>query len=209
MDSCCVPTNGLLVLVQQWYNGLGPADQYTLHGLWPDTCTGGLTPSSGCDASRVYSNVGTIIQNYNPTLYNQMSMYWPSYTGDNNSFWSHEWSKHGTCVTTLDPSCYTSYTQYQDVNDYFAQVLGLRSKYDYYTALKNRGIVPTTGKTFTAAAFKAAIKAELGIDVVLKCSSGTLSEIWTWFNVQNKSTYVPTSTWVSDTCTTFTYPPKY
>ncbi|KAI8317871.1 hypothetical protein GQ54DRAFT_281332, partial [Martensiomyces pterosporus] len=59
LDSCCAPTYGLLVLVQQWYNGLGPADQFTLHGLWPDTCTGGQTGSTGCDSSRVYSNVAT------------------------------------------------------------------------------------------------------------------------------------------------------
>lgn len=33
---------------------------------------------------------------------------------------SHEWVKHGTCVTTLNPTCYGSeYTPYQDVVDYF------------------------------------------------------------------------------------------
>ncbi|KAI8317872.1 ribonuclease T2, partial [Martensiomyces pterosporus] len=113
-----------------------------------------------------------------------------------------------TCVTTLNPSCYANYIQYEDVNDYFSTVIGLRNQYDYYSALAKHGIVPTAGKTFYASDFKAAIKAELGIDVALKCSSGTLSEIWAWFNVQDATKYIPTSTWASSTCTTFTYPPK-
>ena len=50
-----MPSMGLLVLVQQWYNGLGPSDEFTMHGLWPDTCSGGQGPANGCDANRVYS----------------------------------------------------------------------------------------------------------------------------------------------------------
>ncbi|KAJ1960946.1 hypothetical protein GGI12_003521 [Dipsacomyces acuminosporus] len=208
-DSCCVPTYGLLVLVQQWVKGLGPSRQFTLHGLWPDTCTGGQTGSSGCDSSRSYSDVGSIIQSVNPSLYDQLNTYWPSYKGDNSAFWSHEWTKHGTCVTTLDPACYTDYVQYQDVSDYFTTVLDLRSNYDYYNALARHGIVPTAGKTFYASDFKAAIKAELGIDVAIKCSGGALSEIWGWFNVQDTTNYVPTDVYGSDSCSKFTYPPKY
>ncbi|KAG0260678.1 ribonuclease T2-like [Linnemannia exigua] len=107
LDGCCVPTMGLILLVQQWYNGLGPADEFTIHGLWPDTCSGGQGPATGCDAARIYTDIDTRLQNYPGTpagFLDEMNTYWASYKGDNNAFWAHEWSKHGTCVSTLAPN---------------------------------------------------------------------------------------------------------
>ncbi|KAJ1838314.1 hypothetical protein LPJ57_011169, partial [Coemansia sp. RSA 486] len=186
VDTCCVPKYGLLVLVQQWHVDLGPSDEFTLHGLWPDTCTGKQTGGNGCDNSRVYSNVSDIIQtttkettDKSTSLFDNLNTFWPSYTGDNNVFWSHEWSKHGTCVTTLFPRCYgPSYTRYRDVVDYFNAVLDLRKKYNIYSALSKAGIEPSTDAEYTMVEFKEAINSALGIDVVLKCKDGVLSEIW-------------------------------
>ncbi|KAF9307536.1 hypothetical protein BGZ91_008395, partial [Linnemannia elongata] len=31
LDGCCVPSMGLILLVQQWYDGLGPANEFTMH----------------------------------------------------------------------------------------------------------------------------------------------------------------------------------
>ncbi|KAG0379529.1 ribonuclease T2-like [Mortierella sp. AD032] len=101
LDGCCVPTMGLILLVQQWYHGLGPADEFTIHGLWPDTCSGGQGPATGCDAARIYSDIDTRLQNYPGTpagFLDELNTYWASYKGDNNAFWAHEWSKHGTCA---------------------------------------------------------------------------------------------------------------
>ncbi|KAG0203512.1 ribonuclease T2-like [Mortierella sp. GBA30] len=210
LDSCCVPSMGVLLLVQQWYNGLGPSDQFTMHGLWPDTCSGGQGPSTGCDSSRVYSDVSTRLQNYagaSQSFLNDMNTYWSSYTGDNNSFWSHEWSKHGTCVSTLAPSCLANYVQDEDVYNYFSKALELRKQYDLYTALANAGITP--GSNPNVADMHAAIQTAFGVDAQINCSSGTLSEIWLYFNVQNHDSYVARAPLSKGSCSGYiSYPVK-
>ena len=41
-------------------------------------------------------------------LYNNMSYSWKDYHGKDSSFWAHEYNKHGTCFSTIKPSCYLS-----------------------------------------------------------------------------------------------------
>jgi ribonuclease I len=63
---------------------------FTIHGLWcqydkehyPEFC------------SKEKFNVTSI----DPIL-NDMNKYWFSFYGNNEEFWGHEWSKHGTCST--------------------------------------------------------------------------------------------------------------
>ncbi|ORX81000.1 RNase Sy [Basidiobolus meristosporus CBS 931.73] len=207
-DSCCVPSYGIIVLTQQWIPGYGPKDAFTLHGLWPDTCSGAQGPSDGCDPSRAYTNVGQIVQGANSSLYDLMNVYWPSYNGDNGVFWEHEWGKHGTCVSTLDPDCYgTNYQKYEDMLDYFQTVLNLRAKYNLYGALATAGIVP--GGTYTLANMANAIKNDLGVTPYFKCKSGVLNEIWAYFHVKGKDIYVPDSFKGSHSCSTsIRYPLK-
>ncbi|KAG0364073.1 ribonuclease T2-like [Gamsiella multidivaricata] len=201
---------GLIVLVQQWYNGLGPSDQFTMHGLWPDTCSGGQGPTSGCDSTRVYTDVATRLQNYpnaDANFENNMNTYWSSYTGDNNEFWSHEWSKHGTCVSTLNPSCIANYVQDEDVYNYFSKALALRQQYDLYAALANAGIYP--GSTPNVADMHTAIHNAFGVDAEINCSSGSLSEIWLYFNVENGDQYVHTAPQSQGSCSgAISYPTK-
>ncbi len=67
--------------VQKWCT-----PQYNIHGLWPQI-----------DSTHYPADCSVI--NYNsPTgslLYN-MTTYWHS-CSDNDSFWKHEWEKHGSC----------------------------------------------------------------------------------------------------------------
>ncbi|GAB5589910.1 Ribonuclease T2 precursor (RNase T2) [Umbelopsis nana] len=207
-NTCCSPKYGLVVLVQQWVPGYGPSDAFTLHGLWPDQCNGSYAPSGGCDSSRQYTNIETIIQNYgSSTLYSDMQTYWPSDAQSNNAFWSHEWSKHGTCVTTLFPSCYgSSYTKYEDVTDYFTQVLALRAQYDLYTALANANITP--GSSYDVSDIQAAIQTAFGVTAKIDCSSGTLIDVEINFLVQGTSTYVPQNTSGSTCSGSVYYPTK-
>ncbi|KAI8343782.1 base non specific RNase Rh [Choanephora cucurbitarum] len=198
-DSCCSPTYGLLVLAQQWSPGYGPANQFTLHGLWPDTCSGAYGPSSGCDSSRSSSTIGTVIRNGDSALYNRMLTYWPSNQGDNNKFWSHEWTKHGTCVSTLKPTCYgDSYKKNQDVIDYFKQTMALRDEYNLYNALSASGITP--GGSYDVEDMRDAIQKAFGATAKLDCISGAINEIGLYFYVKGTNTYIPTDTLALGNC---------
>lgn len=54
-----------------------------------------------------------------------MNVYWKDYRGDDESLWKHEWDKHGTCISTLEPSCYSGYTRYEEMVDYFEKAVEL------------------------------------------------------------------------------------
>lgn len=65
-----------------------------IHGLWPQYSSGGY-PSTCRDEpfdEQVIVNIGM----------NDMNQYWPNiksniHDADYDSFWEHEWTKHGTC----------------------------------------------------------------------------------------------------------------
>ncbi|ORX50842.1 ribonuclease T2 [Hesseltinella vesiculosa] len=200
VDACCSPKYGLVVLSLQWVENLGPSDDFTIHGLWPDTCNGGRAPSRGCDRSRISNQVGNIIRSRSPSLYQELSRIWPSYKGDNNWFWSHEWTKHGSCVSTLQPRCYgDSYVKYQDVIDYFNKTLDLHAEYDLYGALNLAGVSP--GRRYQVQTMGDALRNAFGKKVKIDCDrSGTLSEISLFFYVQGRDQYVLTDAVHPGTC---------
>jgi len=99
----------------------------------------------------------------------EMKQRWPSYTGQNDEFWGHEWTKHGTCCD--DTSGLSSQA------DFFAGALSLRSKAQLLSALAAASITPN-GSSYSYAAMAAAIKAKIGVNPLMGCKTGnTLSEI--------------------------------
>lgn len=84
----------------------------------PDHCDGGF--DQFCDRKRQYSNISLIlVDSGRGDLLEYMSEYWKDFRGDDENLWQHEWNKHGTCVSTLEPHCYEDYVPQQDVVDYF------------------------------------------------------------------------------------------
>ncbi|CAG8956125.1 hypothetical protein HYFRA_00012042 [Hymenoscyphus fraxineus] len=185
-DTCCFNTPGGQIAMTQFWDtkpSTGPSNSWTMHGLWPDHCDGSY--DSNCDSSRAYTGIGSILKSFGKNdLVSYMNQYWVDIDGDNESFWEHEWSKHGTCISTLKPSCYTGYTSKQEVADYFQKAVDLFKTLDSYSALSAAGIVPSTTKTYTLAAIQAALKAKFGVTAAVQCSSGALDEIWYSFYVQ-------------------------
>merc|ERR1711935_1083654 len=75
---------------------------WTLHGLWPQW-------AESCTHEKFDISQLTDIQD-------DLNKYWPSCEGSAESFWTHEWGKHGTC---------TGMTQLA----YFSKALALLKQY--------------------------------------------------------------------------------
>lgn len=197
-DLCCFNAPGGSLLQTQFWDtdpATGPDDSWTIHGLWPDHCDG--TYDANCDDSRAYTNISAILQAAGDTdTLSYMQTYWKDYQGNDESFWEHEWGKHGTCISTVNPTCYTDYQPTEEVPDFFDRTVALFKTLPSYTWLKDAGIVPSTSATYTASAIQAALSKNHGAQVYLGCQSGALDEIWYYFNVRGSvqtGTFEPAS----------------
>ncbi|KAI9875205.1 MAG: ribonuclease T2-like [Pleopsidium flavum] len=196
-DTCCFNAPGGQLLQTQFWDTnptTGPVDHWTVHGLWPDHCDG--TYDANCDPARQYTNISAIIASYGKTdLLDYMNTYWKDYAGNDESFWEHEWGKHGTCISTLDPNCYTGYTEQEEVVDFFQKTVDLFKGLDSYQFLAVAGIYPSTDKTYTSDEIQAALSAPRGHQVTIGCRNGALDEIWYHFDVSGSvqtGEFVPT-----------------
>ncbi|PYH76076.1 ribonuclease M [Aspergillus uvarum CBS 121591] len=184
--SCCFEYPGGSLLQTQFWDTdpvTGPSDSWTIHGLWPDNCDGSY--QSNCDASRAYTNITEILEAQGRTeLLEYMNTYWQSDDESNEEFWEHEWAKHGTCINTIDPSCYTDYTAQEEVGDFFDKTVSLFKTLDSYTALADAGITPSSSKTYKLSDIEDALAAiHDGYAPYVYCSSKELSQLYYYFNV--------------------------
>lgn len=159
------------------------SDSWTIHGLWPDYCDG--TYPQFCDKSREYTDIKSIVSKFlgNATL-SYMDKYWVSQDGDDESFWEHEWDKHGTCISTLEPSCYTGYKSGEEAADYIKKTISLFKELPTYKWLSEAGIEPSDEKTYTYEEIEDALAGQHGARVTIGCKGKTLSEVWYHFNVK-------------------------
>jgi len=161
----------------------------------PDLCDG--TYDQFCNNAPQYTNITDILQAAGQDdLLSYMNTYWLPDAGTSESFWEHEWNKHGTCINTLAPSCYgDAYTPGTEVVDFFTRTVELFKTLDSYTALANAGITPSTDVTYTNQQIQDALSQVTGSAVVLGCSKGALNQAWYSYNVRGSlqtGTFVPT-----------------
>ncbi len=122
---------------------------FTIHGLWPQYITGGYPQT--CTSEALDDNV------INQVGYANMVTHWPNVqaaegSSTYDSFWQHEWSKHGTC---------SGLTQY----NYFSQALNVQQRYPTPAILQ-----ANIGGTVAATDLRNAMG---GKDkVALQCTSG-------------------------------------
>lgn len=175
-NTCCVVSpGGALVHVQFWDTGFGVADSFGIHGLWPDKCSGRYVEN--CDRRRDYSAY-EISRQLPDGLRSYMETYWVSNDESPEDFWAHEWRQHGTCVSTLEPSCFSDYETAAEVEPYFATVVNLFQSLNTYKALVDSGITPSYETTYYASDMQNAIIQGTGYTPDLVCSrSGELTSV--------------------------------
>ena len=222
-DTCCFNAPGGQLLQTQFWDtdpSEGPADSWTLHGLWPDHCNGQY--DSYCSADRQYTNITQTLQSFGQTsLLAFMNTYWKnqngavksfpsSYShpgegqskvidegipGTDESFWEHEWGKHGTCISTLDPSCYVNYVPQEEVVDFFNRTVSLFQTLPTYQWLADAGITPSATQNYSSSDVLAALAAQHGANVTIECTGdGELDEVYYFYNVAGSvqvGTFVP------------------
>ncbi|KAH7101326.1 ribonuclease T2 [Auriculariales sp. MPI-PUGE-AT-0066] len=185
--TCCLEApGGLLVQTQFWdaKPATGPSDSWTVHGLWPDHCDG--TFDANCDSSRERTGIADLLesQGAQDTL-SFMKTFWKDNHGNDETFWEHEWNKHGTCLSTLEPSCLPSGSaDGADTVVYFQRVVELFKTVPTYQWLSEQGIEPSTSKTYTSAQISDALKAASGHIPRISCDGSNLNEVWWYFYVQ-------------------------
>jgi ribonuclease T2 len=186
-ELCCYEyPGGLLLQTQFWdtHPATGPDNSWTIHGLWPDNCDGSF--ESNCDPSRNYNNIGGLLkaQGAGDTL-SFMDEYWVDMNGDNEHFWQHEWSKHGTCYSTLKPSCLPSQSpRGAEAVAFFQQVVKLFKSLPTYEWLASQGITPHRTRTHTLSEITSALKTASGYTPAISCSGNQIKEISWYFYVR-------------------------
>ncbi|KIK70755.1 hypothetical protein GYMLUDRAFT_235173 [Collybiopsis luxurians FD-317 M1] len=220
-NTCCSPTPGGLLLQTQFWNTrtgledkgqLLPEGSWTIHGLWPDDCDGGFADQSYCDFSRQYDpdpspatlEDGTVVPPYTGPavdtfikafgrldLLEYMNTYWINLDAPNVDFWAHEFSKHGTCISTFDVACYGStYKAHADVVNFFDSVIRAFHQYPTFDMLAAVGILPSNKTGYAIEEIQNALIAQTGALPYIGCINGNiLSEVYYYHHVLGTAQY--------------------
>jgi len=213
---CCFESPGGLLLQTQFWDtspSTGPTNSWTIHGLWPDNCD--TTFTENCDPSRDYTGIAALLtaQGASSTL-TFMQEFWKDINGDDETFWEHEWSTHGTCMSTLKPTCLPAGSPNgAEAVAFFETVTTLFQTLPTFTWLSNQGITPSTSTTYTLASLTAAIKAESGFTPTFDCTGSTLNAAIYYFHLRGSvidGAFQQINAPESGTCPTsgIKYPPK-
>lgn len=142
-----------------------------------------------------------------------MQTFWKDYKGDDETFWEHEWGKHGTCISTLEPDCYTDYESTEEAVHYFARAVELFKSLPTHDWLADAGITPGS-ETYALSDIQAALDEKHGAAVQLGCDGDILNEAWYTYNVKGSlqdgefKAVDPTGTGSTDCPDQVSYPSK-
>ena len=195
------------------YNDLSRT--FTIHGTWDDFFNGSYPQycNKSLEVSDEKNNLTHILvdQFKEVELYNIMSKYWIDTIASNvdssasTALWEHEYNKHGTCMTTLSPSCFTSqnYTRFENVVNFYKKTVEIWSQLDTFEFLAAAGIYPTVSRKYKLSQVHEALQKAHGAEVYVGCLNNSISEIWYFYNLQGSiltGTYKPIDTTTNTKC---------
>jgi ribonuclease T2 len=174
-----------LLLVEQWPGTIGvSAPGFTMHGLWPSR-TGANIANYPCQCTNQAFDVNAL-----SSIMTQLNTWWPSSQGDNPTFWSHEFEKHGTCAEAI-ASLETELL-------FFTGALNLRAKQNSMGLLNTASIVPSTSATYSLSQLQEAFPTV----AIFKCtSSNQLQEVATCFDKNLNSIDCESDAYGGSSCT--------
>jgi len=195
-----------LLQTQFWDTNVpgSPADSWTIHGLWPDNCDG--TYVENCDPSRAHYNIRELLTEQGATsTLDYMQQFWLNADGTNEHFWNHEWATHGTCYSTIQPSCLQEGgPEGSEAVAYFQTIIQLFQTLPTYTWLANAGITPSRDQTYTLSEILSALKqGSGGYTPAVGCSHGKLDAISWYYNLKGSlldGGFVPIDSPKESTC---------
>lgn len=128
---------------------------WVIHGLWPSIKTE-IGPqycnkSLPFDFERIKWLLPDLLQFW-PNLYTNTPL---------ESFWKHEWEKHGTCALSLP--------QIRSESDYFNVTLGMRNIFDFGPALKKFNIEPNDSLLYDLEKLKNSIISYFKVEPLIVC----------------------------------------
>lgn len=125
-----------------------------VHGVWP-TKTGTEGPFN-CDTA-IHFDPDQLAP-----LMDKLKQFWPNIESNTkpDSFWKHEWSKHGTCAASLP--------QLNSVTNYFRQGLEWNKEFDIADILSKNKIVPND-QGYDIQDIYNTIKNEIGKNPMVSC----------------------------------------
>ncbi|MCJ1326132.1 ribonuclease T2-like [Thelotrema lepadinum] len=186
-NTCCFNSPGGQLLQTQFWDddpATGPSNSWTIHGLWPDECSGSY--QENCD-SRTYDPT-TVLQDFGAnTLLSYMNTYWKNQGNTDEELWEHEWETHGTCISTFKTDCYTNYKTGQELVQFYNTTVNLFKTLPTYTWLSGAGITPSTSKTYTKTQILNVLTTKHGAAPVIQCSGSYLDQVYYAFEVKGSA----------------------
>lgn len=127
--------------------------QWTVHGLWPSYAR--QQPPTNCCHQEPKLNPSKL-----PT--SDLAKIWPNVlSGNDESFWNYEWSKHGTCAKAAAPKLATQ-------SSYFQNIVQLVKSHPIDQYLAKGGVKPGSG-TYEKIKIHRAIEGAIGKRVYIDC----------------------------------------